>query len=228
MNDWASESDQAADDERVYSAAFEDESLADSADEESQAATQEALDAERDEIDAAASQVLDYDGPTDNLGEAEDPHAEEREIIGTGLAWWAEENDTPPLDIVVDLANQACGYVGHLRALSEYGLPLNAMPAQITLDHLSGPLVLAGLQILGTLHAHVREDVKAVIKLIVDATPEATDEERQMYADAHEAMGQAQVGLFRSALEARGIEVIDASELLGNDETPDGFDADLN
>ena len=190
-----------------------DDYLADDPDEHL-ARTEEALQAERDEIDALASE----DKPN------------EREDLGFDLAWWDEDNDVPAIDTVSDLANGVCGMVQFTRALNEHGYPRDAMSTQVTLNHVTGPLVVAALQILGSLHHHLRDEIKALLVDIHAALPVMTEEEQALYADAHSALAFEQYEQTKAAIEASGIPVIsldEAAEMLGGDEAPD-FDSGLN
>lgn len=220
--------DEAAD-ARIYGAQFEDESLEEAEADESLAATQEALEEEHAEIDAAAS-LAEHIAPYGAHGETldpRDPHAAQRELLGGDLAWWAEDNDVPPLDIASDVMNGACGYVGHLRALAEHGLPLDAMKATVVLNHLTGPLVMAALQVLGTLHPHLREDITSIIREINDATPVATEDEQAAYALAHHDLEAEQMASMRKQFEEQGIPVFPLEDFLGGAD-PDEQDASLN
>lgn len=180
-------------------------------------ATEEALAKERDEIDAAASEAP-YRPSADDLPEA---HTEDRENLGFDLAWWAEEDGMPNIDIAVNVANNACGIVGYVHDLQRHGYPEDAMQGDVTLDSISGPLVSAGLQILGTLHPHLRNDIEQTLKAIHKGLPEPTEAEQEAFETAASAIQQEQ---FASA----GIPVVSLEDFLGGRGDPTEQDAGLN
>lgn len=151
----------------------------------------------------------------------EDPFAAKRESLGFDLAWWAEhgEHGTPPLDIVVDLANQACGRTHYMRDLERFDYDPSTSIGEIALDAVTGPLVVAGLQILGTLHSHIRDEIEAVLKTIYDAVPDATDENTEAFAVAAEKLQAEQ-------LNAMGIQVVGMDDFLGLDPEREGGPAE--
>lgn len=208
--------------------------------EDDQAATQEALEAERDAVDEAASlaeRIAPYEGADLNAVPLEVQREREAEELGFYLAWWAEDNSVPPIDTVVDLANGACAATQHLRLLQEKGYPEDAMQAQVVLDQLSGPVVVAALQILGTLHSHLRDEIKQILVQIHNALPMMTEDEEAAFAAAHQAVHEEHMATVREQFAGHGIAVISLDEAVGlfggeragDDESDEPtFDPDLN
>jgi len=173
---------------------------------EQQAKTQAGLAAEQEAVDAAMSEA-ERVFKTLQIG---DHSAEE---LGFGLAWWEEDEGVPPLDIAVALTNEACSYASQVKELAEHGLPLTAASSTITLNHFNGPLVVGGLQLLGVLHPHLRDDVKGIIKMISEQVPDATDEEERLMEAAIESINAEKAERFKEALKAQGVEVMTPDEL---------------
>ena len=173
---------------------------------------------ERERIDAAASLDRAQDAlraagqqqyPTD-AEEALDPHGEERAALGFDLPWWAEEGEhgTPQVDICVDLANNACGRTHYMRDLEKFGYTPDA-EGLVALDSISGPLVVAGLMILGTMHSHIRDEVTEVLKKCWAAIPTPSEEEEESYRNAAAALDQERLASFA---EQMGVRVVSPQE----------------
>jgi hypothetical protein len=150
--------------------------------------------AEQAKLDEAASEDAELIGHAQDARDALDPYAEKREALGFDLAWWAEdgEHGTPPIDIAVDLAQQACGRTHYFRDLERFEYDPTASTGYIGLNAVTGPLVVAGLQILGVLHSHIRDEIEPVLKQIFDAVPEATEETMTAFDKAANALQQEQ------------------------------------
>lgn len=178
------------------------------------AETQAAQEAEREVIDAAASleaaqgalnqagQKTTDDAAGRGPSEPTDPHAEERDALGFDLAWWAEEGDhnSPPLDIVVGIANEMCGRSHYFRELEQYGYDPKGTTAYIGLDAVTGPLVVSALQILGTLHSHIRDEVTEVLKQVFAAIPTVSEEQEAAFEQAAAQFEEAQLRQFAAAM----------------------------
>lgn len=175
---------------------------------EQRARTQAGLADEQAAVDAAMSEAEKV-FKTLQIGD----HSAEELELGFGLAWWEEDEGVPVIDIAVALTNEACSYASHVKRLAEHGLPLSTASSQITLNHFSGPLVVGGLQLLGVLHPHLRDDVKAIIKGISEQVPDATDEEERLMSEAIESINAEQANMFKEALLAEGVEVMTPDEI---------------
>lgn len=189
-------------------------------DEDSIAEQQAQAEQRREEIDAAADEVAAESDPTD-------PHAEEREALGFDLPWWGEDGEygLPSIDIAFNLCNEACGRVQMLRKLEEHGYEIGtpSTVGLVALNDLTGPLVVAGLMLLGTLHFHLRKEITPLLKAIFDAVPEADDETNESFAAA---MEKAQA----EAWAEMGIQVMGLDEYVDQqaDEQAKRDDASLN
>jgi len=177
---------------------------------------------EREERDAAASEVVAGGDVPET-----DPHAEEREALGFDLPWWGEDGEygLPSIDIASNLCNEACGRVQMLRKLEEHGYEIGtpSTVGLVALNDLTGPLVVAGLMLLGTLHFHLRKEITPLLKAIFDAVPEADDETNESFAVA---MEKAQA----EAWAEMGIQVMGLDEYVDQqaDEQAKRDDASLN
>ena len=189
-------------------------------DEDSIAEQQAQAEQRREEIDAAASEVAAESDPTD-------PLAEEREALGFDLPWWDEDGEygLPSIDIASRLCNEACGRVQMLRKLEEHGYEIGtpSTVGLVALNDLTGPLAVAGLMLLGTLHFHLRKEITPLLKAIFDAVPEADDETNESFAAA---MEKAQA----EAWAEMGIQVMSLDEYVDQqaDEQAKRDDASLN
>lgn len=138
------------------------------AEDASLAATEEALQAEREKLDEALSE---YHGA--NLA---DPHADEREELhGNSLLWW---RDTSLLNAHVamgDLFDEALVDFDRAKMLLGEGVNPNTMHVELPLNFVTGPLVLCGLQLLGLHVPEFRDEIAALIKAF--PFPVATEEE---------------------------------------------------
>lgn len=189
-------------------------------DEDSIAEQQAQVEQRREEIDAAADEVAAESDPTD-------PHAEERKALGFDLPWWGEDGEygLPSIDIASNLCNEACERVQMLRKLEEHGYEIGtpSTVGLVALNDLTGPLVVAGLMLLGTLHFHLRKEITPLLKAIFDAVPEADDETNESFAAA---MEKAQA----EAWAEMGIHVMGLDEYVDQqaDEQAKRDDASLN
>lgn len=212
--------DEAAD-EKVYAASFEDvpfETVELGSDEQL-AETQAALDAERDEIDAAASEDV-LDAPYG------DHQAEFVELGGIALAWWREEGGKEaPISIGFNLAGDIEDYLNHLDQLVRLGFPPAGLAAPVMLDIRTGPVTLAALQFLGVFVPSLREDLRDIIKAISDSIPEANDEEEAAMDTAQAALAAERRNDMLDAFANMGLGGILAipapDEQQGEDEAPE-------
>jgi hypothetical protein len=190
---------------------------------EIQARTEAALAAERDFIDAAASE--------DAIQFKDTEREALREELGYSLAWWAEDDNIPTLDIAVAQANDACGRAQFIRTMQEHGYPEDALTGYVPLNSLTGPLVVSGLQVLGTIHPHLRDEVTKILRTIAQFTPVATEEEEAAAEAANASYSEKMLENFKASMGDAGITVLsldEAAEMFGNDEADPGFEADLN
>lgn len=187
--------DELNDDAPTYRDDDEFETDVEAENDESTAVTQDAFDRERAEIEEASSEDVALIGHDRDAIEA----------YGFKPAWWGEENGLPVLDIAVDVANQICGYVGHVKDLERHGWSSDALPGELTLGSLSGPVVFAALQILGTVHPHLREEIVPLLVAVKAAMPEPTEAETEAYNAAEDALAAEFLEEQREAFKSMGL-----------------------
>lgn len=227
--------DQQAYDAADYSAPHEDESQADFAfpgpSDEDAAATQDALQRERDKIDAAVSELnatpLESTEPTDPYAKVFGEHADDYQDIGLALSWWRLDQEDP-LSVLFSIGEDIEGYLNHMDDLIRHGLPEHVVEGVVSFDIRTGPIMLAALQFLGLQVSSLRPDVEQIIRRLVAAIPDATEDEQEALLGAHEALRNEQ----RDAVVAKLGEALGFSEAeldLGEPhEDGPTFDAGLN
>ena len=174
---------------------------------ESLASTQDALDEERDEIDAAASEFSGIEA----YATAEDQYDAEAKALGFRLAWWRDTSLLEAHQAMARIFEQALGTADMVKALRESGLPSDVMEVPYALNMENGPLVMAGLQLLGIYMPELREEIKRALSSIPE--PEPTDEEKEALEQAQNVLMGRQADAFREALEASGIKVVSEDEM---------------
>lgn len=125
---------------------------------------------------------------------------------GVPLLWWLEEDGGRALDLLPEAARMAYEYIGYMDLLVENGVPPEGVtPVDVTLDLRTGPLVIAGLQVLGLLEPRVRPAAAALIADISSRIPDATDEEQEVMRQANDAIDQQQSSNVVDFLRASGL-----------------------
>lgn len=181
------------------------------------AATQEALDEERAEIDAAASEAP--------IAEVElDEHDMERLELGFGLAWWRDESLLDGLGAITSVVEQAIETSLYAKEYRDNGLHADVLARQFTVDPVSGPLLMCGLQILGIFAPELRDLIRDTLKSFESPVP--TEEEQKRLDEVAEIVFAAREEAARKSLEARGFRIVTPEELAqmaeraGEDEQP--------
>jgi hypothetical protein len=193
---------------------FADESEEDLA---AMAATQKALDEERAEIDAAASEAP--------IAEVElDEHDMERLELGFGLAWWRDESLLDGLGAITSVVEQAVETSLYAKEYRDHGLPAEVLARQFTVDPITGPLLMCGLQILGIFAPELRELIRDALKSFEAPVP--TEDEQKQLDEVAEIVFAAREEAARKSLEAQGFRIVTPEELAqmaeraGEDEQP--------
>lgn len=195
------------DDERVYSAPFEDESFADSEDDESLAATQEAFEQERRNLDEAVSAYRGADLRDDGH------EAEREELQGNGLLWWRDTSLLAAHHGMADLFDELLTQFDRSKELIESGVPEETMTVHLPLNFFTGPMVLAGLQLLGLYVPELRETIARILKTF--PFPVATEEETALIDETIKSLMEKRTEEFVAHLRDSRDEDDDAELGLG-------------
>ena len=181
------------------------------------AATQEALEEERAEIHTAASEAP--------IAEVElDEHDMERLELGFGLAWWRDESLLDGLGAITSVVEQAIETSLYAKEYRDNGLHADVLARQFTVDPVSGPLLMCGLQILGIFAPELRDLIRDTLKSFESPVP--TEEEQKRLDEVAEIVFAAREEAARKSLEARGFRIVTPEELAqmaeraGEDEQP--------
>lgn len=128
--------------------------------------TEEALAAERDEKDAAAS----------DFARRNDGHDDEREALhGNSLLWWRDDSLIAAHRAMADLFEEALMDFDRAQLLVSEGVNEETMRIELPLNFLTGPMVVAGLQVLGLFVPEFRSTITQLLKDF--PFPVATEEE---------------------------------------------------
>ena len=149
------------------------------------AAAQEAQKAYRDERDKAIS----------------DDEFEHRKFVkehGFSLAWWRDESLAEGWHALYDVVNNVFDKTAYGNALYSHGLDRSVLTSSLSLDAVSGPLVMAALQMLGIWVPSLRPDIEAV--LISIPKPDPTEDEKGQVAEAQQRILGEQTELLASEL----------------------------
>lgn len=158
--------------------------------------------------DAAATQAAieaEHEARDEALSEDDGHDAEREELFGNGLLWW---RDTSLLDAhlaMESLFEEVLSDFDSSKQLIEHGLAEDTMSVEMPLTFISGPLVLAGLQLLGLFAPNLRETIADIIKSFPFAV--ATPEEEAAIAAVMESVKLASFERAKATLAAAGIPV---------------------
>lgn len=132
---------------------------------------------------------------------------------GIPLLWWLEEDGRRVLNLLPEATRTAYEYIDYMDMLVKHGVPEKGVtPVDVTLDIRTGPLVIAGLQVLGLLEPRVRAAAALLIADISSRIPDATDEEEEVMRQANDAIDQQQ--------SSNVVDFLRASGLIGPEEEP--------
>lgn len=166
---------------------------------ESLAATQEAFERRAAARDADLS---DDDGKQALIDE-----------LGVRLAWWEDTSLTSAHVVMSEMFGKLLDEHDMAQVLIANGAPADALPAELHLNWITGPLVMNALQLLGLFVPELREEIVNLFRVI--PRPVETEEEREAIEHAmSKVKAQARAALaamFESAKE----EVEDAELGLG-------------
>lgn len=160
--------------------------------------------------------------------DGEDPEAfktrTREDLNGMGLAWWSDTSFANALGVLDKVLNSCVDTVEIVKSMRDHGLPEDILASSVSVNLLSGPIIMSALQALGVLEPLLRDDIYVVLKQFADAMPVATEEENALLEEAGTKAVESRFAQFAQAMAAEGAVVLTEDDLarLASDETQEG------